>query len=88
MAAVGFHEPSLMLLAGTRTVMSATGSRWRPDALADGLAGSAAVSGRDEASFQGEAAKLGLHLRTIAALRGFNYSRGRDTPMTIYAPIH
>jgi hypothetical protein len=45
------------------------------------------VSGRDEASFQGEATRLGLHLRTVTALRGFNYSRGRDTPMTIYAPI-
>jgi 4-amino-4-deoxy-L-arabinose transferase-like glycosyltransferase len=85
-AAIGFHEPSLMLLAGTRTVMSATGADGAR-ALADGLAGSAAVSGRDEASFQAEATRLGLHLRTVAALRGFNYSRGRDTPMTIYAPI-
>ncbi len=86
LAAVGFHEPSLMFLAGTRTIMSATGADGAR-ALAEGQAGSAAVSARDEASFQEEARRLGLQLRTLTALRGFNYSRGRDTPMTLYAPI-
>ena len=83
-SAVGFHEPSLMFLAGTGTVMSATGADGA-DALASGLAGSAAVSARDDPSFQGEAVRLGLHLRVITTLHGFNYSRGRDTVLTLYS---
>ncbi len=85
LAAVGFHEPSLMVLAGTATIMSPTGADGA-DALAAGRAGAAAVAERDEASFQGEAARLGLHLRAFATLRGFNYSRGRQTNLTLYGP--
>ncbi|WP_158745913.1 glycosyltransferase family 39 protein [Acidisphaera sp. L21] len=86
LAAVGFHEPSLMLLAGTGTVMAATGADGA-QALADGKAASAAISDRDEASFNAEATKLGLSLRTLGALPGFNYSRGRNTLMTLYALV-
>ena len=44
------------------------------------------VADRDEASFQGEAARLGLHLHAVARLRGFNYSRGRVTKLTLWGP--
>ena len=81
---VGFHEPSLMFLAGTGTVMSATGADGA-QALATGLAGSAAVSARDEASFEAEARRLGLHPHILTTLHGFNYSRGRDTVLTLYS---
>ncbi len=84
LAAVGFHEPSLMFLAGTTTVMSATGSDGA-EALATGQARSAVVATRDEPSFQAEAARLGLHLQPLGTLRSFNYSRGRDTDLTLYA---
>ena len=43
LAAVGFHEPSLMFLAGTGTVLSATGTDGA-QALASGMAGAAAVA--------------------------------------------
>ena len=82
-AAIGFHEPSLMFLAGTQTVMSATGADGAK-ALGSGVAASAVVALRDDASFQAEAANLHLHLRALATLRGFNYSRGRETDMTVY----
>ena len=83
LAAVGFHEPSLMLLAGTATVMAATGTDGAL-ALAQGRAGSAVVAERDEAAFEGEAARLGLQLRRLTTLTGFNYSRGRATRLTLY----
>ncbi len=83
LATVGFHEPSLMFLAGTRTVLSPTGADGA-DALASGVAGSAAVAARDEASFQAEAVRLGLHLRRLATVDSFNYSRGRETDMALY----
>ncbi len=83
--AVGFHEPSLMVEAGTATLMAATGADGA-QAIAAGQAASAVVADRDEASFQGAASRLGLHLRVLGRLRGFNYSRGRDTTVTLYAP--
>ncbi len=84
-ASAGFHEPSLMFLAGTGTLLSPNGAD-AAAALASGRAGSAAVSDRDEASFQGAAARLGLPLHAFATLRGFNYSRGRGTSLTLYQP--
>ena len=84
LAAVGFHEPSLVFVAGTRTVLSATGADGA-EALAAGVAGSAAVAARDEPSFQAEAARLRLRLRRLGTLGGFNYSRGRETDVTLYA---
>jgi 4-amino-4-deoxy-L-arabinose transferase-like glycosyltransferase len=82
-AAVGFHEPSLMFLAGTDTVLSGTGQDGA-QALASGKAASAVVSDRDEAAFQAEAARLGLPLQAVGKAGGFNYSRGRNVSLTLY----
>ncbi len=83
LAAVGFHEPSLMFLAGSATIMSATGADGAA-ALASGAAGAAVVSTRDDPSFKAAALRLGLHLTSVATLQGFNYSRGRETDVTLY----
>ena len=82
LGAVGFHEPSLMLLAGT-------GTRWLPTgwdgarALASGAVEVALVGDRDMAAFGEEAARLGLLPRTLARIDGFNYSRGRAVRLTL-----
>ena len=83
LSAVGFHEPSLVFLAGSDTVLSPSGAD-AAQALASGRVGSAAVSSRDLASFQEAAVKLGLELHGFATVGGFNYSRGRDTTLTLY----
>ena len=83
LAAVGFHEPSLMFLAGTDTVLAPTGADGA-DALATGQAAVAAVAERDLASFGAEAAKLGLLPYPWATVRGYNYSRGRQTALTLF----
>ena len=83
LAAAGFHEPSLMFLAGTDTVLAATGAD-AAEALASGRVVSVAVSSRDEASFQDEAGILGLSPHELAHLTGFNYSRGRTLSVTVY----
>ena len=75
LAAVGFHEPSLMFLAGSGTVLAATGAEGAR-ALASGAAAVAAVARPDLASFGSEAARLGLRLEGWQAVQGFNYSRG------------
>lgn len=85
LGAVGFHEPSLMFLAGTET-------RWLPTgwdgarALASGEVGRLLVGDRDMAAFGEEAARLGLATRRLTEIDGFNYSRGRAVRLTLFGP--
>lgn len=81
--AVGFHEPSLMFLAGTSTAMLPTGQSGA-QALAGGQVATVLVSERDEAAFAAEAARLGMAPHAFAVVSGFNYSRGRRTVLTLY----
>ncbi len=82
LGAVGFHEPSLMVLAGTDTRWLAPG--WDgARALRSGEVGLLLVGDRDMAAFREEAARLGLHPRALAEIDGFNYSRGRRVALTL-----
>ncbi len=83
LGSVGFHEPSLMFRAGTATAMLPTGQAGA-EALAQGRVATLLVSGRDEAAFESEAARLGLTPHAFATVAGFNYSRGRRTTLTLY----
>jgi 4-amino-4-deoxy-L-arabinose transferase-like glycosyltransferase len=83
LGAVGFHEPSLTFLAGTATALLATGQSGA-QALASGEVATLAVSRRDEAAFDAEAARLGMAPRAFAIVSGFNYSRGYRTALTLY----
>lgn len=81
--AVGYHEPSLMFLAGTGTQWIGTGwdgARF----LAEAPGRLVAIGDRDLAAFHGEAAKLGLTPREIGTVDGFNYSRGRRVTLTLF----
>ena len=82
LASVGFHEPSLMFLAGTTTVLAATGLDGAR-ALARGDVTVVSVAIADRPSFLAEAARLGLTLDVQANIHGFNYSRGRRTDLAI-----
>jgi 4-amino-4-deoxy-L-arabinose transferase-like glycosyltransferase len=81
--AVGFHEPSLMFLAGTSTMMLPTGQS-AAQALANGQVGTVLISELDEAAFKSEATQLGMAPHGFAVVSGFNYSRGRRTALTLY----
>ena len=83
LGAVGYAEPSLRFLAGTDTVFlpgAAAGAR----ALASGQVDRLLVGERDLAAFRSEAARLGLDAHDIAMIRGYNYSRGRWTELTVF----
>jgi 4-amino-4-deoxy-L-arabinose transferase-like glycosyltransferase len=82
LGAVGFHEPSLMMLAGTKTAMLATGADGAA-ALADGTVKSLLVSERDQKAFSAAATELGLRPNPVATISGFNYSRGRWVALTL-----
>ncbi len=80
---VGFHEPSLMFLAGTATIMAPDAAAGA-DELANGEAGVALVDARDAGAFAAEAARDGCDTRTLGTVNGFNYSRGRAMRLTLY----
>jgi 4-amino-4-deoxy-L-arabinose transferase-like glycosyltransferase len=73
--AVGFHEPSLVFLAGTQTSLLA------PQTAAIDLGkrstAIAAVARRHKAEFLAEAAKLGVATTVHETISGLNYSTGR-----------
>lgn len=81
----GYHEPSLVFLAGTDTRLLPTG--W--DAarfLAENPGAVAAVGDRDIPAFREEAARLGTAPRPVGRVDGFNYSNGRRTDLTLFVP--
>ncbi len=82
LAAVGFAEPSLMLLAGTRL-------RWlsAPDAAAAWAQGgldAALVAQPDRAAFEAALVREQATARSVATVDGYNYSRGRKVGLTLY----
>jgi 4-amino-4-deoxy-L-arabinose transferase-like glycosyltransferase len=80
---VGFHEPSLMFLAGTDTVMEPT-AQLGAAALASGQVAALLIGNRYVTAFQAEAGRLGIAPHAVGNASGFNYSRGRRMALTLY----
>ena len=80
LAVVGFAEPSLMFLAGTELRWMSAGEAGA--AWAQGGLGAVLVAEPDRAAF--EAALAGASARAVAAVDGYNYSRGRRVHLTLF----
>jgi 4-amino-4-deoxy-L-arabinose transferase-like glycosyltransferase len=83
-ATAGFHEPSLVFLAGTDTRLVRDGIEAARH-LAERPRGLALVRDRYDAAFRAEAARLGIAPRAVATVTGLNYSRGQRLTLTLYA---
>ena len=83
-ATAGFHEPSLVFLAGTDTRLVSGGAEAARH-LADRPRGLALVRDRYQAAFLAEAERLGVTPRAVATIGGFNYSRGQRLTLVLYA---
>jgi hypothetical protein len=81
--ALGYHEPSLLFSVGgdMELLFDAAGAA---RFLAEEPGRVAAVEGRHEARFRAEAAALGLRLRELGVVEGFNYSRGRRVALSLH----
>ena len=83
LGAIGFHEPSLMFLAGTSTTMladPADGAR----ALTTGEVTALLVPDGDVAAFQAASAALGGMPSMLGKVSGFNYSKGHWVSLSIF----
>lgn len=83
LAAVGFHEPSLVFLLGTDTDLTdAEGAAGFLKTNRDGLV---LVRDKYDKQFSSAVDREGLRVRPLETIRGFNYPKGRWLNLTLYA---
>jgi len=82
--AYGFHEPSMVFLAGTDTELSIT-----PGAAVAFLRAAPGnvmlVADRQRARFLAEAARVGIAPKPFAEVTGFDYAAGRKVRLTLFS---
>ena len=82
LAAVGYHEPSLIFLAGTNTALiepqPAVGF------LKERSSGLVLVSDDQLTAFERAASELGVRIHEVWSLHGFNYSMGQWTQLLLF----
>jgi 4-amino-4-deoxy-L-arabinose transferase-like glycosyltransferase len=81
-ASAGYHEPSLVFMAGTKTVL--TDASGAADFLAQGSCRFALIESRQERIFAQRAETNGLRYAVVNRFEGYNYSQGRRIAMTIF----
>ncbi len=81
-ASAGYHEPSLVFLAGTQTRL--TDGVGAADFLRQGPCRFAFVEARSERSFLRRAEAIGLRYRTASRVEGFNIAAGRSVSIAVY----
>lgn len=84
-AAVGYHEPSLVFLLGTHTVLSGPGAAAR--LLAERPGAVAVIAEAEEPGFQAAVKAVDVEPRLIDTVAGFNYSRGKPAVLRLYGAM-
>jgi 4-amino-4-deoxy-L-arabinose transferase-like glycosyltransferase len=81
-AAAGFHEPSLVFMTGTSTVLTDGSSA--ADFLGQGSCRFALVEARSERGFAQRAEAIGLRYNVATRIDGYNISQGRAISIAIF----
>jgi 4-amino-4-deoxy-L-arabinose transferase-like glycosyltransferase len=81
-ASVGYHEPSLVFLAGTATLLADAGSAAK--FLAGGECRFAFIEARQERDFAAQAEAIGVRYSPGPRIEGFNLSNGQVVTMAVY----
>jgi 4-amino-4-deoxy-L-arabinose transferase-like glycosyltransferase len=81
-AAAGFHEPSLVFMTGTSTVL--TDGSGAADFLGQGSCRFALVEQRSERVFAARAEAIGLRYNVATRIDGYNISQGRAISIAIF----
>ncbi len=81
-AAAGFHEPSLVFMTGTSTVL--TDGSGAADFLGQGSCRFALVEARSERGFAQRAEAIGLRYDVATRIDGYNISQGRAISIAIF----
>ena len=81
-AAAGFHEPSLVFMTGTSTLL--TDGSGAADFLRQGSCRFALVEQRSERAFAQRAEAIGLRYNVATRIDGYNISQGRPVSIAIF----
>ena len=81
-AAAGFHEPSLVFMTGTSTLL--TDGSGAADFLAQGSCRFALIEQRAERNFAQRAEAIGLRYDMASRIEGYNISQGRPITISIF----
>jgi hypothetical protein len=81
-AAAGFHEPSLVFMTGTSTLL--TDGSGAADFLGQGSCRFALVESRAERAFAQRAESIGLRYNVATRIDGFNISQGKAISIAIF----
>ncbi|MDB5503162.1 MAG: putative glycosyl transferase, family 39 [Tardiphaga sp.] len=81
-AAAGYHEPSLVFMTGTSTLL--TDGSGAADFLGQGSCRFALVEARSERGFAQRAEAIGLRYNVATRIEGYNFSQGRAISVAIY----
>ncbi len=85
LSAVGYDEPSLVFLLGTRTrLLAADGAA---AAMTETRGAIALVEAREDAAFRQAMAARGWAVRTEGGVSGLDYSNGKSMTLTLYSGI-
>ena len=82
-AASGYHEPSLVFLLGTDTLL--TSPEKAASFLGEHPDGLAAVEEPDSSVFASSAAGMGIPVRLVGIIHGFQYTKGKWIAVRLYA---
>ncbi len=83
-AASGYHEPSLVFLLGTQTLL--TDPHGAAEFLSRTPRGVAIISDRDRPKFLAAMAEMSLEPSAAISIESFNYSRGKRLTLRLYTP--
>ena len=83
--AAGYHEPSLVFIQGTDTLLFPPVDAALALAEADG--GLALVERRAQDDFTKTAAAIGLKIEVVATVTGYNISRGQNVSIDLYRQV-
>ena len=81
-ASAGFHEPSLVFMTDTSTLLT-DGSR-AADFLGQGSCRFALVESRSERNFVARAEAIGLRYNVLTRIEGYNFSQGKSISIAIF----
>ena len=81
-AAAGYHEPSLVFMTGTSTLL--TDGSGAADFLGQGSCRFALVESRSEKAFAQRAEAIGLRYNVAARVDGYNYSQGKAVSVAVF----
>jgi 4-amino-4-deoxy-L-arabinose transferase-like glycosyltransferase len=81
-AAAGYHEPSLVFMTGTSTLL--TDGSGAADFLGHGSCRFALVEGRSERAFAQRAEAIGLRYNVATRVEGYNFSQGKPISVAVF----